>query len=56
MYVSVELYTALKLFLMDKNNSYVTLDTLEGGIPVIRFDGMRVVKLDCMINTESQFT
>ena len=56
MYVSVELYTALKLFLMDKNNSYVTLDTLEGGIPTIRFDGMRVVKLDCMINTESQFT
>ena len=51
-----ELYTALKIFLMDKNNSYVTIDTLEGGIPVMRFDGMKVVRLDCMINTESQFT
>ena len=56
LYVSTELYTALKIFLMDKNNSYVTIDTLEGGIPVMRFDGMKVVRLDCMINTESQFT
>ncbi len=56
MYVSTELYTALKIFLMDKNNSYVTLETLEGGIPVMRFDGMKVVRLDSMVNNESQFT
>ena len=56
MYVSVALYTALKLFLMDKNNSYVTLETLENGLPILRFDGMKVVRLDSMVNTESQFT
>lgn len=56
LYVSTALYTALKLFLMDKNNAYVTVDTLEGGIPVLKFDGMKVVRLDCMVNTESQFT
>ncbi len=56
LYVSTELYTALKIYLMDKTNSYVTRDTLEGGIPVLRIDGMKVVRLDCMINTESQFT
>lgn len=56
LYTSVELYTALKLFLMDKNNSYVTRETLENGIEVLRIDGMKVVRLDCMINTESQFT
>ena len=54
LYVSVDLYTALKLFLMDKNNSYVTRETLENGI--MRVDGMKCVRLDCMINTESQFT
>ena len=56
LYTSVELYSALKLFLMDKNNSYVTRETLENGIEVLRIDGMRVVRLDCMINNESQFT
>ncbi len=56
LYVSTELYTGLKIYLMDKTNSYVTLDTLENGIPVLRIDGMKVVRLDCMINTESQFT
>ena len=56
MYTSVELYTALKLFLMDKNNSYVTRETLENGIEILRIDGMKVVRLDCMINNESQFT
>ena len=54
LYVSNALYTALKLFLMDKNNSYVTRDTLEGGIPVLRFDGVRVVKLDAISDTEAQ--
>ena len=56
MYVSNDLYTSLKLYLMDKSNTYVTIDNLEGGIPILRFDGMKVVKLDSMINTESQFT
>ena len=50
------MYTAVKVFLMDKNNSYVTRDTLENGVPVLRFDGMKVVRLDCMVNNESQFT
>lgn len=53
-YVSNELYTAMELFLMDKNNSYVTRDTIEGGIPVIRFAGNRVVKLDAISDAESQ--
>jgi len=56
LYVSTEMYTALKVFLMDKNNSYVTRDTLENGVPILRFDGMKVVRLDCMVNNESQFT
>ena len=53
LYVSNELFTGLKLFLMDKNNSYVTRDVLEGGIPVYRFDGVRVVKLDAISDTEA---
>lgn len=56
LYVSTELYTALKIYLMDKTNSYVTRETLENGINILRVDGMKVVRLDCMINTESQFT
>jgi len=56
LYVSTDLYTGLKIYLMDKTNSYVTLDTLENGIPVLRIDGMKVVRLDCMVNNESQFT
>jgi hypothetical protein len=56
MYVSVALYTALKLFLMDKNNSYVTMETLSNGITVLKFDGMKVVRMDSMVNNESQFT
>ena len=56
MYVSNELYTALKLYLLDKSNTYVTIENLSSGIPVLRFDGMKVVRLDCMINNESQFT
>lgn len=53
LYVSNELFTGLKVFLMDKNNSYVTRDTLENGIPVYRFDGVRVVKLDAISDTEA---
>lgn len=53
LYVSNELFTGLKLFLMDKNNSYVTRDTMENGIPVYRFDGVRVVKLDAISDTEA---
>jgi ribose/xylose/arabinose/galactoside ABC-type transport system permease subunit len=55
LYVSTELYTALKIYLMDKTNSYVTRETIEGGIPVLRVDGMKAVRLDCMVNNESQF-
>ena len=54
LYVSNAMYTALKLFLMDKNNSYVTRDTLENGIPVLRMDGMKVVKLDVLKDNETQ--
>jgi hypothetical protein len=54
LYVSTELYTAFKVYLMDKTNSYVTRETIEGGIPILRFDGMKVVRLDCMVNNESQ--
>ncbi len=53
LYVSNALYSALKLFLMDKNNNYVTRDTLENGIPVYRFDGVKVVKLDAISDTEA---
>ena len=53
LYVSNALFTGLKLFLMDKNNAYVTQDTLEGGIPAYRFDGVRVVKLDAISDTEA---
>ena len=55
-YVSNEMYTGLELFLMDKNNSYVTRDVIEGGIPVIRFAGNRVVKLDAISDAESQIS
>ena len=55
LYVSTDFYTGLKVYLMDKTNSYVTRETIEGGIPIMRVDGMKVVRLDCMINTESQF-
>jgi len=56
LYVSTEFYTGLKVYLMDKTNSYVTRETIEGGIPILRVDGMKVVRLDCMVNNESQFT
>jgi len=56
LYVSTDFYTGLKIYLMDKTNSYVTRETIEGGIPIMRVDGMKVVRLDCMVNNESQFT
>jgi hypothetical protein len=54
MYVSNDLYTAFKLYLMDKNNSYVQTERLENGIIAVRFNGMRVVKLDAIKNNEAQ--
>ena len=53
MYVSNDLYTALKLFLMDKNNSYVQTERLENGIVAVRFNGMKVVKLDAIKGNET---
>lgn len=53
MYVSNDMYTAMKLYLMDKNNSYVTTERLENGIVAVRFNGMRVVKLDAIRGNES---
>ena len=54
MYVSNAAYTAMKLYLMDKNNSYVTTERLENGMVGVRFNGMRVIKLDAIKDTESQ--
>lgn len=52
MYVGTDLYTALKVFLSDKNNSYVTYDTLANGIKQLYVDGMPVYRLDTIKSTE----
>lgn len=52
-YVGSELYTALKVFLSDKNNSYVTYDTLANGIKQLYVDGVPVFRLDAVKNTEA---
>lgn len=56
LYTGSALYTALKVFLMDKNNSYVTRETLENGISVLKFDGVKVVKLDAISNAEAEIS
>lgn len=53
LYTDNSFYSALKVFLMDKNNSFVTRETLQNGIEVLKFDGVRVVKLDAISGAET---
>ena len=52
LYVGAALFTALKVFLSDKNNSYVTYDTLANGIKQLYVDGIPVFRLDAIRNDE----
>lgn len=53
LYVSVDLFTSLKVFLSDKNNSYVTYETLADGIKQLFVDGMPVYRIDAIKGTEA---
>lgn len=52
-YVSQGLYTFLETYLVDKNNVFVTRETLETGGPLLRLSGIPVKKVDCLSETEA---
>lgn len=53
MYVSDTMYSYLETFLLNKNNIHVTRDMRENEAPLLRFSGIPVKKMDCMIDTET---
>lgn len=53
MYVSDSMYSALETFLSHKANVHITREDVMGAMPILRFDGIPVKKMDCMIDTET---
>ncbi len=53
MYMSDDMYSYLEIFLMDKANVHVTRDERTGAMPFLRFAGIPVRKMSCMVNNES---
>lgn len=51
-YVSDAMYTFLETYLVDKNNVFVTRDTLQTGGPILRLSGIEVKKVDALSDTE----
>jgi hypothetical protein len=55
-YVSEDLYSFLETYLTNKNNVHVTREDIMGAPPKLRFAGIIVKKMDCMVNTEAAVT
>ena len=53
MYVSDTMYSYLETFLLNKNNIHVTREMRENESPLLRFSGIPVKKMDCMVDTEA---
>lgn len=53
MYVSESMYTYLETFLLNKNNVHVTREDRTNAAPLLRFSGIPVEKMDCMVDTEA---
>lgn len=52
-YVSGDMYSWLECYLTNKNNIHVTREEVMGAAPILRFNGIRVKKMDCMDDTET---
>lgn len=53
MYCSDFMYSYLETLLSHKNNVHVTREDVMGAMPLLRFDGIPVKKMDCMVDTEA---
>lgn len=52
-YVPEDVYSFLETYLTDKANIHVTRDMVTGPVPLLRFAGIPVKKMDCMSVTEA---
>lgn len=52
-YVSDTMYSFLETYLNNKTNIHVTREDVMGAPPLLRFAGIPVKKLDCMLETEA---
>lgn len=53
LYCSATMYTFFEQYLSHKDNSYITRQELMGEMPVLRFMGIPIKKVDCFRDTEA---
>lgn len=52
-YCNRTIKTAMEKYMLDKTNAYITYENVQGGMPILRFMGMKVQLCDSIKNTET---